>query len=1345
MLHKSSKRRLLASAFILLFSLFLLGLLKNKTSNELVTSVDLKTTSSDPNQKTSYNAEIYVPSITITKGTNFNSSDCSGFSIDYTVENTSDAAEVFTNVQVTDADIGGLSPIFVSGDDNNNSRLDPGEKWNYTTNYGITQDDINNDSIVTQLATVVADVQGQGIQVTNDTSSDAPTIIDLTPCQIASMGLIKTSAPIDLDMDGNNCAENLLYTFQVLNTGNLDLLNLELDDPLLGGLVPGPVPSSDVGNDGVLSPNETWEYQALYSADLLASGTIRNQAEINAETVLGLPVSDLSDDDSYLENEETPSPYDEVCTGAFARIGLIKTGLPRDSDGDNCDDTIQYTFTVRNVREAPLEEVVLTDPLLGGEITNRTDNGDGDDILAPGETWLYQGEYMVTPEDIVNGSVPNRALVQAKLVGFDIFLFDYSDNNSFDENDETLEQMDDYCSTQRIGLLKRAGASDFLVDRDGDGCLESLHYEFTVTNTGGVDLDEVVLNDPLLDGDIDGPISGDNGDGKLAVGETWIYEAYYPLLQADLDRGFVDNLATVRAQEVGTEDEHSDLSDHSSFDEDRPTRASTLAGSICPTEANIGLLKPIGTLVDLTNDGCPETIRYQFEVENTGTIDLQQVTITDVNLHNPISGPIFDDGNDNILSVGEKWLFEASYAITEQDIQDGAVFNQAEVTAVDRFFGNPVSDFSDPDNANQDRETETLVPGGVCSSSRIGLIKSFSAPLEDINGDSCPEIINYVLTVRNVGNIPLDQVVVDDPQLSNLLVGPQNDAGNDEVLSPGEEWIYEAPYPITSQDINAGSITNNASVTAFEEGTNNEVTDLSHDLSFDEDGDTTVLIGCGDAVASVALVKVANGILDNDNNGCPETIEYEFIVRNTGEINLDQISIVDLDFTVQITGPNTDKGDGILSPNEEWRYLGYYFLTEQDINAMSVTNRAEVTGQDTFSNNTVTDLSDNSDFTLNRQTVTSTVGACFSESSIGLIKVASSSFEDLDNDGCPENIPYIFTIRNTGSIPLEQVVLSDALLGPNPINGPLTDINDDGILSPTETWTYRALYPITEDDIEATVVSNQANVLAFEQGTVNAVSDDSDDNSFDENDETITSVVGACPAEARITLTKNAILIDSDADGCPETIRYSFIVDNTGVIDLHQIIITDPLLPNPIDSPLMDSDINNDGILSISETWTYIAEYTITQTDYDEGFVTNQAQVSTLEVITNNSIEASSEEITTSFADVCEDSTGPVNSNFEIFNGITPNGDGINDFFEIREIENYPNNSLQIFNRWGVLVYEAQSYGIDNVLFSGQSEGRATIAEERALPTGTYFYTLTFTGDNPGQEVYSGYLYLSQD
>ena len=71
---------------------------------------------------------------------------------------------------------------------------------------------------------------------------------------------------------------------------------------------------------------------------------------------------------------------------------------------------------------------------------------------------------------------------------------------------------------------------------------------------------------------------------------------------------------------------------------------------------------------------------------------------------------------------------------------------------------------------------------------------------------------------------------------------------------------------------------------------------------------------------------------------------------------------------------------------------------------------------------------------------------------------------------------------------------------------------------------------------------------------------------------------------------------------------------------------------------------------------------------------------------------------------------------------MSPNDDGINDFFEIVGVENYPKNNLVITNRWGVEVYNVDGYGTNGKLFKGISEGRISILRYKKLPKGTYYY-----------------------
>ena len=83
-----------------------------------------------------------------------------------------------------------------------------------------------------------------------------------------------------------------------------------------------------------------------------------------------------------------------------------------------------------------------------------------------------------------------------------------------------------------------------------------------------------------------------------------------------------------------------------------------------------------------------------------------------------------------------------------------------------------------------------------------------------------------------------------------------------------------------------------------------------------------------------------------------------------------------------------------------------------------------------------------------------------------------------------------------------------------------------------------------------------------------------------------------------------------------------------------------------------------------------------------------------------------------------------------IYNLVTPDGDGKNDYFIIDNINKYPNNRVEIYNRWGVKVFETTGYdphgdGSSNV-FTGYSEGKVTVDKKKKLPSGTYYYIVTY-------------------
>lgn len=103
-----------------------------------------------------------------------------------------------------------------------------------------------------------------------------------------------------------------------------------------------------------------------------------------------------------------------------------------------------------------------------------------------------------------------------------------------------------------------------------------------------------------------------------------------------------------------------------------------------------------------------------------------------------------------------------------------------------------------------------------------------------------------------------------------------------------------------------------------------------------------------------------------------------------------------------------------------------------------------------------------------------------------------------------------------------------------------------------------------------------------------------------------------------------------------------------------------------------------------------------------------------------------------------------------VFNAVTPNGDGFNDYLEIsNESTSCASNLVvKIFNRWGVKVFETNNYGEPGQVFDGYSNGRLTVQQESQLPSGTYFYVLEYDYNQGGglsKHQKAGYIHLSTE
>lgn len=74
-----------------------------------------------------------------------------------------------------------------------------------------------------------------------------------------------------------------------------------------------------------------------------------------------------------------------------------------------------------------------------------------------------------------------------------------------------------------------------------------------------------------------------------------------------------------------------------------------------------------------------------------------------------------------------------------------------------------------------------------------------------------------------------------------------------------------------------------------------------------------------------------------------------------------------------------------------------------------------------------------------------------------------------------------------------------------------------------------------------------------------------------------------------------------------------------------------------------------------------------------------------------------------------------------VYNEISPNSDGVNDYFYIDCIEQYPGNSLTVYNRYGNVVYSTNGYKND---WDGTANVSGVIGKGEQLPVGTYYYLL---------------------
>ena len=453
-----------------------------------------------------------------------------------------------------------------------------------------------------------------------------------------------------------------------------------------------------------------------------------------------------------------------------------------------------------------------------------------------------------------------------------------------------------------------------------------------------------------------------------------------------------------------------------------------------------------------------------------------------------------------------------------------------------------------------------------------------------------------------------------------------------------------------------------------------------------------------------------------------EKINYNFTVTNTGNVTLTTVALTDaMTATGLVITTNTIAS---LNVGQSATLTGIYTLTQADVDAGKVINTALVIAKDPKGNE-VTDISGTA---VDNNTPTET--SLTSRGSISITK--DGIYTDSNNDGVAnigDKIIYSFTVTNTGSLTLTNVIVTDPLPGLIMSGSPII-LN----IGNSNSTAFIGTYSITQADIDAGVVYNLATVtgtLPSENKVTATSTDPTPCNACIPKPECTSCTITILTKNPKIDVVKTSVSTGYSLVG--DLINYNITVKNTGNVTLFQIVVTDPLTG-------LSSTITS---LAPGKSQEFNETYTVTKVDLVNNSVTNTAFA---KVLTADRIEISDSDtlvVEKSFVLGC--------GSILVRNAFSPNGDGINDVFVIDNIGDtscYPENTVEIYNRWGILVFETKNYDNQNNNFEGLSRGRTTINQSSGLPAGTYFYILNYLSVDGNGNLQSnkndGYLYITK-
>ncbi|MBM2578011.1 DUF11 domain-containing protein [Jannaschia sp. Os4] len=1058
-------------------------------------------------------------------------------------------------------------PTLASGDADSDLELDVGETWVYTATLDLTQAALDAGGLSNAAAATADDPQGAEVE----DGTDAPVTVPLD--RDAAITVVKAASLAD-GGDGADAGDVITYDYTVANAGNVTLEGIVLAETGFGGVGDAPVPTVVSGGPD-LAPGESMTFRATYALEQgdVDAGGVTNQATATGTGPQG-DVSDLSggtvDDDDPTETALLREPGLTVVKSAV----LVDDGDGRTGEADS----IAYTYVVENTGNVTLTGVGVDETGFGGA-------GDAPEPvvqpggaatvdLEPGGTATFVATYELEQGDLDRGEVEN----QATATGQDPEGADVSDVSGATAGDDDAT-VTDLMGVPELTLVKTVAAA---LGADGATAGDVLTYTYLVTNSGTVTVDGVDVTEPGADfsgtGDDPEPVIESGGSTTLAPGESVTFTATYEVTQTDVDAGEVRNRATA----TGDDPMDAGLSVRSVDGEGDPETVAAL-----PATPEVLFEKTPSVTADVVPG---DEITYTYRVENTGNVTLTGLSVADLQTSAAgtaaldVSGETLvadagladdstdaaDDGTWDVLAPGDAVTFEATYEVTQADVDAGDPLTNAATLSATDSAGDPVTATDDASVA-----PEPGAPG-------IEVVKT--ADTDALSAPPAPgETVTFEITVANTGNVTLGAPVLTDsltradatPVPLDAPVLVSGDADGDDALSVGETWTYAASHVLTQEDIDAGGLVNVARATA---GTpdGSVVTDVSDDgdTGGGDTGDDPTRVGL-DREPGIETAKVVTEGADASEAG--DVIRFEITAANTGNVTLDGVTVASdvltradgtelaLDAGPDFAGNDDGSGEGTLRPGETARWTASYALTQADVDAGGIGNVATVAG--TGPDGTpVDDPSDPATVTVDPDPALSLVKRPAAD--------APAAVSEVD-----EALPFEFVVTNDGNVTITGAITIDDPLVPDAACPVLAEG-----LAPGLSTVCTGTYAVTQDDLDRGSVINAATATG---GGVTT--------------ERVTATVPA-RQEPALEVTKTAAPIAAADFVVGAVVSYEYLVVNTGNVTLTDPVTVDDNLIDAVACPALPAlGLAPEGELTCTAT------YEVTADDVDLGVVTNVA------------------------------------------------------------------------------------------------------------------------------------------